>query len=265
LVGQRVKDWVEPLLYRTMAMDYIPRDRGRPNYSVDALLSAIRAKPPAFFPRAVRHLAFPFRVASSGETRSPAEIILGVCTGIENLSMLDIPEALIPLVRSLPLKHLYAECGPLLSTLRTLPPTHTFFSRLTHLEVNSDSDDEVDLDNTCVALIALPQLTHLSFGHSGFIPIYSRLLVSCPSLRVLVYLGDPLSFEKRAEELARDVRFVVMFCKYYLEDWYMGIQRGADYWCRAERFIAKRRANEIDPLQYEICEDESEPASADYS
>ncbi|KAJ7368668.1 hypothetical protein DFH08DRAFT_831941 [Mycena albidolilacea] len=159
LVVQRVKDWVEPLLYRTMAMDYIPQDRGRPNYSVDALLSAIRAKPPAFFPCAVRHLAFPFRVASSGETRSPAEIILGVCTGIENLSMLDIPEALIPLVRSLPLKHLYAECGPLLSTLSTLPPTHTFFSRLTHLEVDfgyDDSDGEVDLDNTCVALIALP-------------------------------------------------------------------------------------------------------------
>jgi len=239
LVARRVKDWVEPLLYRTMAVDYGPilveyrpiAHRGRPKYTANAILSAIRAKPPAFFHRAVRHLAL---FASNADEKSAAdsETILGVCTGTENLSMLHIPEAWIPLIASLPLKHLYAEYEPL---LRVLPPTHAFFSRLTHLELNSSS---VDDEMACVALAALPQLTHLSFGHSEAVPIFPRLLQSCLLLRVLVCLHWAPSLGVHAE-LARDVRFVVMMCTYYIEDWYMGVEHGADYWSRAENLYCQ--------------------------
>ncbi|KAJ7443899.1 hypothetical protein B0H11DRAFT_452304 [Mycena galericulata] len=57
LAAWRVKEWVEPLLYRTIVLKYGPRADHYPAFTVDILLTSIRSKP-AFFRDAVRNLLF---------------------------------------------------------------------------------------------------------------------------------------------------------------------------------------------------------------
>jgi len=273
LIAQRVKDWVEPLLYRTMAVDYgrpVP-GLGVPDYTLKAVLAAIHTKPPAFFPHAVRNLMLCAWYDSTADELSAVETILRACTSVENLSVPQIPDALIPLVACLPLKHLYASCKLL---LRALPPTDAFFSRLTHIELEDVFEDKDDVETACTTLTALPHLTHVSFTSPELIPICPRLLKSCMALRVLIcFLHYALDYSDEnhahAPTLVKDVRFVVMGCGDLLEEWYAGVRHsadywthGADYWRRAEIFIAKRRAREIDPLQYEIPRDASKAFAA---
>ncbi|KAJ6564429.1 hypothetical protein B0H19DRAFT_78366 [Mycena capillaripes] len=249
LVAQRVKVWVEPLLYRTMTVDHGGTIMGLPDFTSQVVISAIHAKPSSFFPGAVRHL-----ILFSPDT-SNGEAILSVCTGVENLSISDVQNTWIPLLESYRLKHLYISC--LLPILRALPPTHQFFARLTHIELGGCVEDP---DATSAALVTLPRLTHLSFCHPNFVLMSQRLLESSMRLHVLVCLNPAVirvSYEEYAEGLAHDVRFVVMSCRYSTRDWLMGVHHGINYWTRAEAFVAKRRAKEVDPLQYEILEDES--------
>jgi hypothetical protein len=208
---------------------------GLPTCHADSLIAAIRAKPPSFFHGAVRHLM----LTSPGNLAE----ILPVCTSVESLWLLDLSEPLIQLVEFYPLKRLHTSCGPL---LRLLPPTHRLFSRLTHLEIIRSPDDA---DVACAALIALPQLTHLSFQTFKLIPICQRLLQSAPHLCVLVCLNSNAprwEWRGYALQLGQDVRFVVTVREHFIEDWYMGTHGGSDYWSRAEIFIAKRRSGEID-------------------
>ncbi|KAJ7136382.1 hypothetical protein C8R43DRAFT_1203395 [Mycena crocata] len=52
---------------------------------------------------------------------------------------------------------------------------------------------------------------------------------------------------EHVSELAKDTRFMIMLCKFYLRDWQIGCHMGIDYWSRAEDFVAKRKRGEIDP------------------
>ncbi|KAJ7131272.1 hypothetical protein C8R44DRAFT_871785 [Mycena epipterygia] len=66
-------------------------------------------------------------------------------------------------------------------------------------------------------------------------------------LRALVLLHTPPAH--LSAELAifsEDPRFVMMQLEYYEEDWQAGILTGDDYWVRADDFIAKRIAREIE-------------------
>ncbi|KAJ7887652.1 hypothetical protein B0H14DRAFT_2695691 [Mycena olivaceomarginata] len=153
-----------------------------------------------------------------------------------NLWLWNVEEPWIPLIESYPLEHLYTSY----TLLRALPPAHGLFSRLTHLELLGAVDDT---DTTCAAVVALPKLTHLSFSDLRFVPLCFRVLESCPGLRVLVCINSHAMRAEAigsAEGLARDVRFD------FVDDWVSGIQRGTDYWHRAESFIAARQARQID-------------------
>ncbi|KAJ6527039.1 hypothetical protein B0H19DRAFT_1385488 [Mycena capillaripes] len=244
-VAQRVKEWIEPLLYHTMAVEYGLPISDFPTYRANVVISTIRTKPPSFWHGGVRNLAL------FSANMYDAAGILSVCTGVENLTLLYVHEAWIPLIASLPLKHLYACCYPL---FRALTPGHQMFSRITHLEIDDSLHDPDGYGGR--ALAALPQLTHLSFNYSGLIPLCPRLLEWCSTLRVLVCLNEYALRENQthATSLVRDVRFVVMRLPNYVKDWYMGAQYGEDYWSRAEIFIARRRAGTIDPFQYMIPE-----------
>ncbi|KAF7369442.1 hypothetical protein MVEN_00273600 [Mycena venus] len=67
------------------------------------LISAIRAKPPSSFQQAVRHLLLLF------DDYQPIEVILSVCTGVENFSFRQwIEDLSIPLILALPRKRLCA-------------------------------------------------------------------------------------------------------------------------------------------------------------
>ncbi|KAK7031759.1 hypothetical protein R3P38DRAFT_3352919 [Favolaschia claudopus] len=224
LVAQRVKAWVEPLLYRTIPVSPVPldgfRSRRFPAYPASRVTSLILAKPAGFF-------------------RS--------CTNLENLYIADNTTALIPHFDSVSVTRLRAPCEAI---LRNLPPTHHFFSRLTHLEL-ADKAWRTNFDPS-QALAALPHLTHLASSWSHFIP---RLLQSCRTLRVLICLHNPSAerFDRVrpfAERLAHDIRFVVASGQYGVMAWYMSVQGGVDYWRRAEVFIEARRTRKIDTELY---------------
>ncbi|KAJ7088096.1 hypothetical protein C8R44DRAFT_819465 [Mycena epipterygia] len=244
LVAWRVKEWVELLLYRIIALG-----RGQlpmlPAITGKFLLSAIKQRP-SFFHGTVRHLM----VASVKTTT--VESILSVCTGVNNLWVNNDLTQLQTIMEPLRLKHLYAHTLPI---LRTLTPFHPFFSRITHLDL-IDIPDARDLE-TWSELYLIPQLTHLSFNDEAFLPLCGELLETCKSLAVLVFL-ESLPDPSSVTELSRDFRFVAMCCECYHLDWQMGAYAGLDYWSRAESFIAKRRSGKIDALQYEILVDESE-------
>jgi hypothetical protein len=70
------------------------------------------------------------------------------------------------------------------------------------------------------------------------------------TLRALVILlerntEEPLLELNNVPELAQDVRFLIIVCSNYREDWVKGATLDRDYWSRAEDFIAKRKSREI--------------------
>ncbi|KAJ7106553.1 hypothetical protein C8R44DRAFT_745043 [Mycena epipterygia] len=253
LVAWRVKTWVEPHLYRTIAVTHSQPMAGYPISTPRSLLFAIRHKPATFFRDNVRNLVL------HEVPRYAVKTIFSVCTQVENLcisGLADDPDQ-TSFIAPLSPKRLYADIRPL---FWILPPAHPFFSQITHLEL-SRPEEAPNTMGIWLRLSGIPHLTHLSFQSQSFIPICSRLLQDCKSLSVLVSLDvEALRHFWAPYEavLAQDPRFVVMRCGYLLKDWQRGVHTGIDYWSRAEDFIAKRWTGEVDALQYEIPHDESE-------
>ncbi|KAJ7690279.1 hypothetical protein B0H17DRAFT_1065362 [Mycena rosella] len=249
LVAWRVKQWIEPILYRTVvigALESATRDSEFPVFTFDILLSAIQKNTEIFFRSTLRNLY----LDDPSVDNLPA--ILSACTDVENLWMAgarELSEAILSLFASLKVRHLYADAQPF---CHAYPPPHPFFSQITHLELFNVVDD-----TTIQTLPLIPHLTHLSFNHPSFIPHCLQILKTCPSLTVLVSI-TPRSlrgwYAAHEAALSRDVRFVGMYCYHFTQDWLLGIKTGLDYWSRAEAFIAQRRSGEIDPLRFEIVE-----------
>ncbi|KAJ7220864.1 hypothetical protein GGX14DRAFT_676261 [Mycena pura] len=236
LVAWRVKEWVEPLLYRTIIISGNPPIEGYPSFTSDIVKAAIQSKPPEFFRNSVRNVLL--HVFDLGLVH----LVLSVCTGVENLwapftvrGLFDQPPCPMP-----PLKHLYTTC---LSLLPHISGAHPLFAQLTHLELIG-SPNEGELEQWAAKLPLLPQLTHLSFDEEDFLPICPALLQQCKLLVVLACLdGKPLigaTTHIYEEELSKDPRFAVLVSQWF-RDWQLGVHNGDDYWRRAEQFIATRR------------------------
>ncbi|KAJ6476697.1 hypothetical protein C8R47DRAFT_657358 [Mycena vitilis] len=263
LVAWRIKTWVEPLLYRTVVVWRSGRYAsppaaiaGHPIFYRKNLLPIIALKSPSFLKDSVRH----FLIHQIPDDDTEGQSILSLCTGIENLWIFEIYPHLLPLVNDLPLKRLH--CGfYCLLALQRLDFTRRLFSRLTHYEV-IDYPSEADFE-VWRGLALIPNLTHLAFNGLSCLFLLPFVLEECRSLQLLVVLnGDNGGAERVADhadgrKLLRDPRFVVMQCEEYEKDWQMGAATGADYWARAEAFVALRRSGEIDPLHCEIQEDAS--------
>ncbi|KAJ7161897.1 hypothetical protein C8R43DRAFT_316112 [Mycena crocata] len=248
LVAWRVKEWVEPFLYHTIAITSIRGMECYPCFSTEVILH----KPAPFLRKHVRNL-----FVNDEFDEETLKALLPICTGIENLwtccdweKLIALDrEQLISLVAGISLKHLYADVGQI---LRYIPPTHPFFSQITHLEViglPAQPQSPTDM-GVSAGLSLIPRLTHLSFNDLEFVPICLPLLRSCNSLSVLIALDlaeHPQTTERiDAVGLSEDLRFVVMNCWYFRKDWQMGRHAGVAYWTRAEDFIAQRRSGTID-------------------
>ncbi|KAJ6574439.1 hypothetical protein B0H19DRAFT_1124492 [Mycena capillaripes] len=257
LVAWRVLEWIEPLLYHTIAVQYTAAIDDYPIFTWPVLLAAIRSKPASFFHYSVHNICILF----NDELQANVETLLSVCTGVQNLSILrgidgtTIDE--MALITRLRLTHFY---GTLNSVASRPPPTHPSFAYITHLGLKSwDATwppDDLMLLN-CDHLSFMPRLTHLSFDGSGYIQKSLHILETCKFLRVLVafHVYSPPS---DIGALSRDLRFVAMRNDNFLRDWQKGALTGVDYWARAEDFIAKRRSGEIDALEYMIPGDGSQ-------
>ncbi|KAJ7461167.1 hypothetical protein FB451DRAFT_1096106 [Mycena latifolia] len=224
LVASCAKEWVEPVLYRTIAVSSLRHTTD--DYLVlpqQFLLRTMRTKPPKFFHNNVRHLflgACPTGIVSS---------VLTVCTHVENLSIdINLGADDIRLIASFPLQHLYTVFEPF---LRALPPTHGLFSQLTHLDIVDKPDPlpSPDAMGRWVTLSLMPRLTHLSFRNHRFIRICGRLLETCESLSVLVSMstsGIEHADRPILNDLERYPRFVVLRCNDFFDDWNFGIRLG---------------------------------------
>ncbi|KAJ7138941.1 hypothetical protein C8R46DRAFT_1361499 [Mycena filopes] len=244
LVAWRVKDWVEPILYRTIMVCEIRRERYHfPRFTPESVAKLLLSKPAAFLRDSVRNLLI------HNAHRDLVQSILAICTGVENLWAPEASEVLRP-PSGLRLKNLSTNAWPLLWTVSPLDP---LFTRLTHLELTGPVHSVAKIAST---LPLLPQLTHLAFNDEDLITICPQILDECASLTVLVSRnagrGHAESlFQGYAERLSRDVRFVLIH-SWWFEDWQLGVHSGLDYWARAEDFIAKRRSGEIPATQYEL-------------
>ncbi|KAJ7834225.1 hypothetical protein B0H14DRAFT_1158658, partial [Mycena olivaceomarginata] len=233
LVAKRVKQWVEPLLYRVIALGYsgpIP-----PFFTDDIMSSLVRLKPPTFFHNAVHHLLL-FGVSEVQQD------ILALCSGVQDLCLFGTFHALIPVIQSLALRRLQAHC------VSMPPPTLRMSLQLTHLYLCGHPKDP---GATCTALATLPSLTHFAVDNLALVS--HKILGLSPSIRVMVFFDHSSSVhtdEVLDSQVTHDVRFVAMPTRNFVDDWYAAIERGVDYWSDAESFVAKRRSGEIDSVYY---------------
>ncbi|KAJ7620185.1 hypothetical protein FB45DRAFT_148278 [Roridomyces roridus] len=250
LVAWRVKQWIEPLLYRTIVLGEPSACReGYPSFTLESLLSTIRAKPPGFLAGAVRNL-------SLNPSTAGYEEILSACTaGLQNLRIFSIDSAISGAHALSTLKQLYVFDFP-----HHLPDS--VFAQLTHLDVMGCPPDTFEkgdgLDIFYTSVLQMQRLTHISFSDDGYTPIFLRLLRGCAQIQVLFYYDackDDNASLLSQESLVEDPRFVVLRFKdlpeiwNWVDDWHTGVHCGRDYWYRAEQFVRQRRSGEIDRRQ----------------
>ncbi|KAJ6574399.1 hypothetical protein B0H19DRAFT_1124409 [Mycena capillaripes] len=256
LVAWRVKQWVEPFLYRTVAVEYTSAIEDYPIVTWNAILSAIRSKPPSFFSASVRHLNI--NLNSTSIIPNNLEALLAVCTSVQRLAVIggDV-RPLLSSLALLPLQRLSADFIPF---FEKLPYTHPVFAHITHLALRDTGRFALE---HVERLSLLPRLTHFSFRSSAVLRLCLTVLEVCTSLDVLVLITIgfiPHAYRSYLPDLALDTRFVTMSID-YLEGWHLkwqtGVHTGLDYWTRAEDVIAKRRSGEIDALTYRIASDAS--------
>ncbi|KAK6995827.1 hypothetical protein R3P38DRAFT_3223330 [Favolaschia claudopus] len=216
---RRIEYRVEPLLFRTIAVGFSVSLEPYPIFTWKALLSAVRSKPASFFHTAVRNLC-----VLDDSLYASTEEVFAACTGVANFSLWsDLPPTQFAHLRPTRLTSTVAKLFPL------LPPTHNFFSWLTHLEVRHNSlPPEAPGD-----LKLLPALTHLAVYDFRTEDI-QELFDVCTRLQVLVAL-----FQRTAPTI-HDRRFVAMVNGGQLADWQMAAYLGEDYWTLAEQIVARR-------------------------
>ncbi|KAJ7247090.1 hypothetical protein C8J57DRAFT_1674673, partial [Mycena rebaudengoi] len=160
LVAWRVKEWVEPLLYRTLTFGSFYDQwtlAGHPVANAHALISLIHSgsKPASFFADTVHHLYMAAYTPLSA-------IILSVCSGVEDLWIggTDFSGEMLQTIFRLPLKCLCCDIPDLFGMEDPLDSAHSSFSNLTHLELMPCSHSVPEEIPSGLALV--PCLTHLA-------------------------------------------------------------------------------------------------------
>ncbi|KAJ7721826.1 hypothetical protein DFH07DRAFT_946800 [Mycena maculata] len=256
LVARRVKNWIEPLLYRVIVLDSYPPIDGLPFFASDVLYDILRKKPKPLLEHCVKHLIVTSRTGggSSSQLRS---MLLLACTGITDLAIQsEVPLAtheLFAIAKFTALRYLAVHLQHLFRVIH-LDFTHPVFRHLTHLEVR----DMGGLPDTIWEhIIDIPNLTHLAFRDVNLCPIFGHALDSCPRLECLVFLCQLREDILLAGKLVDDPRFVALKMGGYpaLPDSQRDWQRNAigdSYWASADRFVAAKKAGEINTHRYRI-------------
>ncbi|KAJ6550165.1 hypothetical protein B0H19DRAFT_186779 [Mycena capillaripes] len=264
LIAWRVKNWVEPLLYRTLWLATGPRlpragqRRGFPVVPAPILLKAITNKPPAFLASAVKSLF----ISHIGDIDpSTIEYFLTACTGVTNLCTRRPLEPHLRALGDMTRLHRLAVDVTNLFSSHATDFTHPLFRNLTHLELLDFPARPDASDALCAGLSLIPNLTHVAF--SGALLCYTLepssmqplLNTTCTQLQCIVCLS-PYAYLDNADEmegvrpLSTDDRFV--YIGRTDMGWPRGVQTGEDYWELAEAFIAAKRAGKVDRSRYHV-------------
>ncbi|KAJ7651379.1 hypothetical protein FB45DRAFT_1018727 [Roridomyces roridus] len=263
LVASRVREWIYPILYRTLVIN-APTIAGLPssNTSVAKFQHIQRTQPSV--PSRVKNLML---VRLDGRE---TDAILSACPNVQNLYLfhpgepaqavrgywstaLDIlygrPAAVErrAALDVMPLRRLYCDLEDL-----GIPSdvfSSALFANITHLQLNDMSididDDEDEDDCRWKGLAALPRLTHLAFTifAVALLPRLESVLARRKDLRALIVLRPPSWMDQYPGSIVEDQRFVMMMpLEDPTGDWQCGIVHEEDFWACADRFITGRMA-----------------------
>ncbi|KAJ7052121.1 hypothetical protein C8F01DRAFT_1066552 [Mycena amicta] len=244
-VARRVLIWVEPLLYRVLAI-------GGP--SRVAQLNAASTKPPEFLARAVRCV-----VLHADPTYNGGIETLCLCSGVTAMAIAgrNSAQKLLPTIAVMPIQRIAGFLSHLMRLTDASRPeeiaAHPVLRCLTHLDLFET------ISGTLMALLpCLPRLTHLAFYYRQPLERMSEqvehILKNCRTLHILAVLcydrsnptDDSAAQAAMGEvpESLRDPRLVL--CPYDSELWYEGVLDGPNHWTRAEDFVARKRRGEVD-------------------
>ncbi|KAJ7445079.1 hypothetical protein FB451DRAFT_1376267 [Mycena latifolia] len=268
LVAWRVKNWVEPLLYRIICMAHTPPldNLGLPHFTSDVLFRLVNERPMSLVGNSMRHL-YLWTPPEDGEhgiprTRHRANInaILPACKGVTSLFIVPGEAQFCSALGDMysrTLLRLAVDISDLFTRYHEGFAYHLFHN-ITHLEV---FDDEQLLSASMwQELTLVPRLTHLSFWSKVFLDGRAgAILTACPRLQYLAFLSSSpvvnTPVAPACDRLASDSRFVVVVLLDFERDWMRGALTGHDYWARAEAFVAAKRAGEIASSAYQAIEE----------
>ncbi|KAF7303403.1 hypothetical protein MIND_00568700 [Mycena indigotica] len=256
LVSSRVREWVEPLLYRTLIftankVSKIVSASLLPTCRVEIFLGVAERRGSEFMRRAVKNV---MAVAMSG---ADIRAILDICSQVENLYVIWGSELLGALERPdgstvalTSLRHLHAPILELLDVESINFSTHPTFRQLTHLELFDGPFELPKALETYRAVLCIPSLTHLALNGDGEADfdssqsnIYAELLRDDAGRKlhalVLLTLDGPTPQLTSASD---DLRFVVMLLSEYFPDWAAArLYPSEEFWTRVDAVIAERR------------------------
>nr|GAT54519.1 predicted protein [Mycena chlorophos] len=184
LVAQRVKLWVEPLLYRTITVQNSAK--------FFHLLRILRTKPPSFLASAVWHIHY--AIPLPRESLVSADIcaeVLALCPGTTHVGTTvsfmgtRSRDAMSVLTN---LQDLTTELGILFEHTQPIDARHRVFAHVTHLNLHDRMGLRSVRQRIWDAVPAMPSLTHLRMlsGDSIADAHIEHLLFSCPKLRILL-------------------------------------------------------------------------------
>ncbi|KAJ6496265.1 hypothetical protein C8R45DRAFT_985425 [Mycena sanguinolenta] len=250
LTAWRVKDWLEPVLYRVACIYAIPdEDYGFPVVSADVLLGAIGNRRSSLL-HAVEYFFLGEPLASS---ESSVVDFLSACPHITHLfssGSLIINSNLEAVTSLHRLRRLALD-----ST--TFPQfsdfAHPLFRNVTHLEL-LDVIRVPDIDDPPYASLALvPNLTHISFNYTPLFSEVYPLLEKMPHLQCIVLLS--MLFRRQQsmpDPRPLDDRFVHIGQTDFFLEWLNSAYGRGDYWEIAEALIAARRSGRVSSSLYSV-------------
>ncbi|KAJ7914453.1 hypothetical protein B0H13DRAFT_2002713, partial [Mycena leptocephala] len=251
LIAWRVKEWVEPLLYRVVLLSSSLKSRkisGFPVFTADILLRVIASKPPGFLQNAVRNLLLDYQAGQP----SDVDAIFMACNRVTNLV-----QSFAPTINVRALQHLQRLAIGWYQTFLDHSPVDnpsSFLNNLTHLELLDGFWDPEFVDHLCAQLALIPSLTHISFNevpHEN--TTFYTALVENVRLRCFVFLSVSLGYVDDAQPLLEDDRLVcIEQHEDFRVDWLHGTHSGEDYWALADAFIAAKRAGQVERSEYAI-------------
>ncbi|KAJ7763995.1 hypothetical protein DFH07DRAFT_956266 [Mycena maculata] len=266
LVAQRVKTWIEHLLYRVLCVSAPRLIRGSLRIPHRNLLDILDLRPANFLAH-TRHLSLTCTLTVDDTVH-----LLSHCDGIVNLGLFQFQvdatqHTLLSALAKLKLERLATDVESLFP--EGVDFTHIIFAQITHLDLlrPPTADDPHAWAEGCAQL---PHLTHISFtappirivdpiSDSAFRTILRGILRRCARIEVLVLIV--ISSQLREYMLqhlyfADDPRSVLMaaytFSNSSFDDWERGARGGEDHWMRAERFVKQRLSGEVEESEYFI-------------
>ncbi|KAF8209942.1 hypothetical protein K438DRAFT_1810615 [Mycena galopus ATCC 62051] len=256
-VAARVKEWVEPLLYRVIVVSsasgheyraksrhvYRGKSLSFPIFTVDILLRIIATKSPEFLQGSVRYIHF--NVTTDATVR---ETICRACNRVENLFLQCFHPRLVDAVGGL--RHLrrlkiwvmeLVECSTFKSTRRML-------RNLTHLELIGISAFPNHTKKVSACLPLMPRLTHISFTPISRHPSLHAALHAAKNLRCILFSVLTNDFDNElqtGDALLSDARFLCLRREKFDENWLHGSDTAKDHWTLAEAFLRARREGKV--------------------